>query len=200
MSPPADRYHALDSLRGFAMLLGVVLHAAVSFMANPPAFWSVRDSDPTPLADVFLFAVHDFRMQLFFLLAGFFGGLLYRKYGAAGTARHRVKRVAVPLALGVLFVIPTVMAAFLYAEIVGARAEGVPENAPPARQFAADLVAENPGKGSLALVAAAFTSGAATRLPLAHLWFLYYLLLIYAPVLAAAPLAGRLSGTRLLAT
>ena len=78
---PANCYHALDSLRGFAMFLGVLLHVAISFMSRPPAFWPVRDSEPTPLADVFLLAAHDFRMQLFFLLAGFFGCLLYQRYG-----------------------------------------------------------------------------------------------------------------------
>src|SRR5436309_2746219 len=113
---PADRYHALDSLRGFAMLLGVVLHAAISFMASPPAFWPVRDNDPTPLADVFLIAVHDFRMQVFFLLAGFFGCLLYQKYGLAGMTRHRLKRVAVPFVLALLLVVPTVQAVGVYAE------------------------------------------------------------------------------------
>ena len=79
MPAAPDRYHALDSLRGFAMLLGVVLHAAISFSTQPPAFWSVRDNDPDPLVDVLLFTVHTFRMQLFFLLAGFFGCLLYQR-------------------------------------------------------------------------------------------------------------------------
>jgi peptidoglycan/LPS O-acetylase OafA/YrhL len=199
MSHP-DRYHALDSLRGFAMFLGVVLHAAISFMTSPPAFWTVRDRDPSPLADLFLFAVHDFRMQLFFLLAGFFGCLLYSRYGAAGAARHRVKRVAVPLALGVAFVIPTVMAVFFYAELENARAEGPGENPTAVRRSAVELVEANPGAGNAAIIAERFTSGAALeKLPLAHLWFLYYLLYIYAAVLLAAPLLAKLSGTKLLA-
>jgi peptidoglycan/LPS O-acetylase OafA/YrhL len=199
MSSPPDRYHALDSLRGFAMFLGIVLHAAISFMANPPAFWAVRDRDPSPVTDLFLFAVHDFRMQLFFLLAGFFGGLLYARYGAAGTAWHRVKRVAVPLALGLVFVIPTVMVVFLYSELESARAEGLGENPTALRRSAVELIEANPGAGSAAIIAERFTSGAAVeKLPLAHLWFLYYLLYLYAAVLLAAPLLAMLSGTNLL--
>ncbi|MBN9122959.1 MAG: acyltransferase family protein [Planctomycetes bacterium] len=200
MSVPPDRYHALDSLRGFAMFLGIVLHAAISFMTVPPPFWPVRDRSPDPLADLMLFAIHDFRMQLFFLLAGFFGCLLYLRYGARGAAWHRVKRVAVPFVLAVVFVVPTVMAAVLYAELENARAEGAPAGASPVRAYAAELVAARPDEGSAAIVLGQLTSGrAAALVPLVHLWFLYFLLFFYAAALLAAPLLARLSGTRFLA-
>lgn len=200
MSVPPERYHALDSLRGFAMFLGVVLHAGISFVTVPAALWPVRDARGTALADLFIVAVHDFRMQLFFLLAGFFGCLLYLKYGALGTARHRIKRVAVPFALAIVFVVPTVLAAFLYAELENARTEGVPEKASPARVYAAELIAAEPHKSSAALVLERFTTGDALRFVIpAHLWFLYYLLIFFAVALLSAPLLGRLSGTRFLA-
>jgi peptidoglycan/LPS O-acetylase OafA/YrhL len=196
---PADRYHALDSLRGFAMFLGIVLHAALSFMVGPPAFWPVRDNDPTPLADVCLIAIHDFRMQLFFLLAGFFGCLLYQRYGLGGLTKHRLKRVAVPLVLSLLLVIPTVQAVCLYAEVENVRlgARGEPS---PLRPFAAELVAANPDADSARITADFFLSGNAfVRLQLLHLWFLYYLLIFVAVVAALAPLLNRLSGTKFLA-
>ncbi len=201
MTAPPDRYHALDSLRGFAMLLGVVLHAAISFVAtNPPEFWLVHDNDPHELVDVFLLAVHTFRMQLFFLLAGFFGCLLYQRYGLGGMAWHRVKRVAIPFALAVVFVIPTVLAAFVYAELENTRAEGVPENATAARRACAEMLAANPEKGNLALIAGRFAdTDRLPPLPLAHLWFLYYLLYFYAAVVLLAPPLGPLTGTRFLA-
>lgn len=199
-NPPADRYHALDSLRGFAMFLGVVLHAGIAFTVQPVPIWPSHDTRTTVLADVFLFAVHDFRMQLFFLLAGFFGCLLYLKYGAFGTARHRVKRVLVPFVLALVFVIPTVMAAFLYAELGTTRVEGVPDNPTPVRMFAAKLIEAEPHKSDARLVADRFTSGdAPAMLPLAHLWFLYFLIILYAVALLASPLLAKLSGTRVLA-
>jgi len=199
-APPADRYHALDSLRGFAMFLGVVLHAGISFTYQPVPFWLVHDTHTTPLADIFLFAVHDFRMQLFFLLAGFFGCLLYFKYGTIGTAWHRVKRVLIPFVLALVFIIPTVLGAFLYAELATTRTEGVPENQTAARVYAASLIAAEPDKGDARLVFDRLTSGdAGTMLPLAHLWFLYFLLILYAAALLASPLLDKLSGTRFLA-
>lgn len=197
---PMTRYHALDSLRGFAMFLGIVLHAGVSFMVTPVPFWLVRDRDSTPLADVFLFAIHDFRMQAFFLLAGFFGCLLYQRYGVAGMAWHRVKRVGIPFVLALVFITPTVVAAFFYAELENARAEGVPENATPWRKTAAALLAANPDKTNAEIIFNRFTSGEdVAQYPLGHLWFLYYLIFFYAAALLAAPLLGRLSGTRFLA-
>jgi uncharacterized membrane protein len=42
--PPADRLHALDAVRGFALLLGVAFHAALSFMPGwPPGIWALAD-------------------------------------------------------------------------------------------------------------------------------------------------------------
>lgn len=199
-APAPDRYHALDSLRAFAMFLGVLLHAAISFMETPPAFWPVRDAAPTPLADALLIAVHDFRMQLFFLLAGFFGCLLYQRDGLRGLLAHRVKRVAVPFALALLLIVPTVQAVGLYCEIENHRAGGVVGEVSPFRPTAVALIDADPDASTTKLVAGFFTSGEwLARLPLVHLWFLYYLLIFVVAVAALAPLLGPLAGTRLLA-
>jgi peptidoglycan/LPS O-acetylase OafA/YrhL len=197
---PAARYHALDCLRGFAMFLGVALHAALSLTEPAAPFWPVRDAHPTPAAPLFLVAVHDFRMQLFFLLAGFFAGLLTCRYGLRGMAWHRVKRVAVPFALALALVVPTVLAAGLYAEVENVRGGPVRGEPSAARAWAAELVAADPDAATGRVVAGACLSGDLFRriLPL-HLWFLYYLLVFYAAALLLVPLLGRLSGTRLLA-
>jgi peptidoglycan/LPS O-acetylase OafA/YrhL len=194
-----ERYHALDSLRGFAMFLGIALHAGLSFL-TVPSFWPVRDSDPTPLAGLLLVAVHDFRMQLFFLLSGFFGCLLYQRYGVAGTAWHRVKRVLVPFVLALVFIVPTVMFVCFYAELDAARTQGATDNLSPVRARAVELIAASPEKSNTAIILDLTRSGAAFEyVPLAHLWFLYYLLIFFAVALPAAPLLGRLTGTRFLA-
>ncbi|MDJ0663123.1 MAG: acyltransferase family protein [Acidimicrobiia bacterium] len=72
------RLHDLDALRGFAMLLGIALHAALAFI---PGFWAVKDSTASfngPYDEV-LFAIHGFRMPLFFLLSGFFTAMLWKR-------------------------------------------------------------------------------------------------------------------------
>src|SRR5438128_709374 len=108
------------------MFLGVLLHAALPYTSHPVPFWPVQDSHRFELFDLLLVAIHDFRMQLFFLLAGLFGCLLYTRYGAIGTARHRLKRVALPLILAFLTIQPLLQVVSVYAASAQYRAD--PEN------------------------------------------------------------------------
>ena len=89
------------------MLLGIGLHAALSFY---PSAWPVQDVKASydGLFDEATIAVHGFRMPLFFLLSGFFTALLWRRRGLSALLGHRLRRVVLPLILGVLFIAPTV--------------------------------------------------------------------------------------------
>jgi peptidoglycan/LPS O-acetylase OafA/YrhL len=71
----APRYHSLDALRAFALLLGVVFHAAESFMAGHLG-WAIVDVSPSLTLDVFRHACHSFRMEIFFLIAGCFAWVI----------------------------------------------------------------------------------------------------------------------------
>ncbi len=99
------RRHDLDALRGFAMLLGIALHASLAFF---PAPWWVQDRTSAfdGLFDEFLWAVHGFRMPVFFLMSGFFTALLWRRRGLGALLNHRLRRVALPLLLGLLTIVP----------------------------------------------------------------------------------------------
>jgi fucose 4-O-acetylase-like acetyltransferase len=105
-SPPR-RWHDLDALRAFAMLLGVALHAALSFY---PTIWPVTDvtADVDGYFDEFVLAVHGFRMPLFFLLSGFFTVLLWRRRGLGNLLWHRMRRLVFPFVLAVILIAPTV--------------------------------------------------------------------------------------------
>ena len=186
MSAPSasDRYHALDALRGFAMFLGVLLHAALSYTFIPVPFWPVQDPRRSNIFDGVLLAVHDFRLQLFFLLAGFFGCLLTTRYGFGGTAKHRLKRVALPLVLAMLTIQPALQAVSVYAL---ATANGSRSRL----TFFGDSVA--PSETPLKAVAEHFTSGTFLQALIpAHLWFLWFLLLCFALMLPLAWLGDRL--------
>ena len=72
-----QRLHALDAVRGFALLLGVAFHAALSFMPGwPPGIWAMNDNSPSQFLSDAAFVTHIFRMSLFFFIAGYFGRLL----------------------------------------------------------------------------------------------------------------------------
>jgi len=98
-----NRRHDLDALRAFAMLLGIALHASLSFL---PGFWAVQDEQQSQLFGVFVSAVHGFRMPMFFLLSGFFTMMIFRKRGMGELVKQRMLRIGLPLLLGLGTIIP----------------------------------------------------------------------------------------------
>lgn len=103
-----QRYHFLDGLRGVAMLLGLVLHAAISFVGFEA--WPAVDvkSEPKIFAPI-LDSIHGFRMPLFFLVSGFFSAMMFRKRGLQGLVKQRLLRIGVPLVVGVIIFAPLMM-------------------------------------------------------------------------------------------
>lgn len=98
-----QRRNDLDALRTFAMLLGIVLHAGLSF-ANVP--WVVQDIRKNDEFGIVFAAIHGFRMPLFFVMSGFFTAMLWKKFGLKKFLKHRIRRILFPLLLGLITVIP----------------------------------------------------------------------------------------------
>ena len=100
------------------MLLGIVLHAALFFV---PDLWSKANTTegyPAEVSGIYsllFFAIHGFRMPVFFLLSGFFTALLWQRRGLRQLAIQRLKRIGLPLAIGFFTVIPITTFAFLWA-------------------------------------------------------------------------------------
>jgi hypothetical protein len=162
------------------MFLGILLHAAIPYTKFPLPFWPVQDGARSSVFDVFLLIVHDFRMQSFFLLAGFFGCLLYTRYGWQKTAAHRLKRIALPLFLAMLIIQPVVQAISVFA-------------AAQQTESATAFFGEPAPTGDTPMAAAIhhLATGGFLQL-LVHLWFLWFLLLCFATMLPLAWLADRL--------
>lgn len=85
------------------MLLGIGLHAALSFVPFP---WMVQDGRQHELFGLLFVAIHGFRMPLFFVISGFFTAMLCRQKGLAALLNHRAQRVLLPCALGLLTIVP----------------------------------------------------------------------------------------------
>ncbi len=93
------RYHDLDALRGFAMLLGIVIHALQSFIPIPIPV-APQDINQSPEIYGYVFnIIHGFRMPLFFLISGFFTAMLWRNLGLRDLLMHRAKRILLPLVI-----------------------------------------------------------------------------------------------------
>jgi glucan biosynthesis protein C len=169
---PADRLHALDAVRAYALLLGVVLHSAAAFLQGfPIPMWL---DEPAAGAAVIYYIIHMFRMSAFFLIAGFFARVLVERRGARAFIKDRLKRVGVPL---VLFG-PVVMIMIPVGFVLGALPHGV--------DYLMQLAqtAQQPAPTPAPLAAGQPAAAAGGGINLAHLWFLYYLLLFYALTLA----------------
>ena len=99
------RRYDLDALRATAMLLGIVLHAGLSFTPFP---WPVQDERQSGFFWLLFAAIHGFRMPVFFVLSGFFTAMLWRGRGLKSLLSHRFRRVLLPLLLGLVTIVPAV--------------------------------------------------------------------------------------------
>ncbi|MFO1013625.1 MAG: acyltransferase family protein [Caulobacteraceae bacterium] len=165
-----DRLHALDAVRGFALLLGVIFHATMSFIPGPP-LWIIMDDSRGAAMGMAFFGLHIFRMTLFFLIAGFFARMMFHRRGAGGFVKDRLKRIGLPLVVGwpilmLMFVVISIWALMVSRGVDLAGLATLPK--PPAKPWEPIAV------------------------PLTHLWFLYVLLLLYAAALAIRSVVARL--------
>ena len=152
-----DRLHALDAVRAFALLLGVVFHAGFSFIPGMiPGVWAMVDNSPSTTISVALFVSHIFRMSLFFFVAGFFARMLYQRSGARGFWANRAKRILAPLVVGWIVIFPMIAVVWIWGitKTFGGTLPSMPPPPSPPGAF-----------------------------PLTHLWFLYHLMLLYIVVL-----------------
>ena len=86
------------------MLLGIGLHAALSFV--PMSLWMVSDTRQNSAFGIAVSAVHGFRMPLFFVMSGYFSAMLLDRRGRASLIKHRFRRVFLPLLLGMVTIVP----------------------------------------------------------------------------------------------
>ena len=102
-NPALARRSDLDALRAGAMLLGIVLHASLSFF---PSYWMVTDCRQDPAFGIVFSAIHGFRMPVFFVMSGFFSAMLLHRRGRGALVKHRLHRVLLPLLAGMFTIVP----------------------------------------------------------------------------------------------
>ncbi len=164
--PSGERLHALDAVRGLALLLGIVFHATASFLVTPQQAWIVTDQSASTTLTLTFYVLHIFRMATFFFIAGFFAHLMFHRRGPRGFVRDRLRRIGLPLLVGwPLLVVPLIGCLIWGAWVMNG---GTLPPTPPA----------DPNAPPLAF-------------PLTHLWFLYLLLWFYAITLLVRRLVER---------
>ena len=172
-----NRLDYLDAVRAFALLLGIVFHASMSFV---PIFigWAVMDISTSSVVTNFMLVSHSFRMELFFLIAGFFSHMTFHKKGASVFISSRLTRIAIPFIVGWFILRPLIIASW----VMGGQS---------LRGDVQILNALKIGIQSLSQLPTDLLTGS-------HLWFLYYILLVTGIVLgvrAAGSLAPSIQAT-----
>ncbi|WP_299274519.1 acyltransferase family protein [uncultured Psychroserpens sp.] len=153
MKNKIERIHSLDSLRAIMMLLGLVLHSTETYLIGTNAPWP-KDTNATSISLNYLEnIIHMFRMPVFFLVAGFFGALLFYERGKVRMLKNRASRILLPFIVFLLILYPIVVFSLEYST---ALFEG------QSNAFAETLKNFNQFIPEWTL----------------HLWFLYYLVII----------------------
>lgn len=155
---PSERLHALDAVRAFALLLGIALHASMSFLPGIP-IWATQDVSAATGFNFVFYVPHMFRMVLFFFIAGFFARLAFNRRGLRSFALDRFKRIAVPF-VSLWFPLFAAIAAVFIWGFIKANGGVIPEDSPPPPPVTLE------------------------SLPLTHMWFLWLLLIFYVVALA----------------
>ena len=153
------RIYGIDALRAIAMILGIFLHSSIAYKVHTHRNW-IHDEQFNSLFFDFIYSfIHSFRMPVFFVIGGFFCRLLYYKVGIRQFIFHRWKRVGLPFIIALIVIVP--LSLFPYNLYIYHYKLGLDLKLALDRSMHRLLKFNG----------------------LAHLWFLYYLLLYYAVVL-----------------
>jgi hypothetical protein len=153
-----ERLYALDSLGAIMMLLGLVIHSAITYgTIDYGSAWSLKDPSSTLFSnDIIVVCIHAFRMQTFFLVAGFFGAMLFYERKPLKMLKNRTTRIVLPFLVFLILLWPTIVFSF----------------------DSTGLIFED-STNALAETLANFSSlGILIPQSTFHLWFLYYLAMI----------------------
>lgn len=111
-SQKTSRLDYLDATRAFALILGIIFHASISFM---PIFigWAVMDISTSSIVPTFMMISHSFRLALFFLIAGFFSHMKFHIEGVQLFLKSRIVRIVIPFIIGWLVLRPMLVSAWI---------------------------------------------------------------------------------------
>jgi len=89
-----QREYFFDSIRAYLMLLGVPFHVSLIYSSQSWSVNSLHSSDWLTLLNDF---IHAFRMQVFFVISGYFSYMLFLRYEQKRWLKVRLERVGIPM-------------------------------------------------------------------------------------------------------
>ena len=89
-----QREYFLDAIRAYLMLLGIPFHLSLIYSSH---HWAVNSSHSSLVFTLLNDFIHAFRMQVFFVISGYFSFMLYQRYERRRWLQVRLERVVIPL-------------------------------------------------------------------------------------------------------
>ncbi|MEW5287750.1 glucans biosynthesis protein MdoC [Erwinia papayae] len=89
-----QREYFFDSIRAYLMLLGVPFHVSLIYSSQS---WSVNSPTPSEWLTILNDFIHAFRMQVFFVISGYFSYMLFLRYSRPQWLKVRLERVGIPM-------------------------------------------------------------------------------------------------------
>lgn len=102
----SNRLYFLDNLRAFVIILVIVLHGSMTYMAYAPTWWYVLDPQNSEAFTMLVLLVDVPIMPILFFIAGYFSLPSLQKRGTRLFLKDKFVRLGIPWVLGVLFLAP----------------------------------------------------------------------------------------------
>ncbi len=106
--PTAKRLFFLDNLRAFVVILVIVLHGSMSYMAYAPQWWYVLDPQNSLLFTMLVLLIDVPIMPILFFIAGYFALPSLDRRGIKAFVREKTVRVGLPWVFGALILAPLI--------------------------------------------------------------------------------------------
>lgn len=106
--PASNRLYFLDNLRAFVVVLVVVLHGSITYMAYAPTWWYVLDPDNSEIFTQLVLLIDVPIMPILFFLAGYFALPSLHKRGPRSFLKDKFIHIGIPWMFGALFLAPLI--------------------------------------------------------------------------------------------
>ncbi len=104
----SNRLYFLDNLRAVVIVLVVVLHGSMTYMAYAPAWWYVVDPNNSEVFTQLVLLIDVPIMPILFFLAGYFALPSLQKHGTRSFLKDKFIHIGLPWIFGALFLAPLI--------------------------------------------------------------------------------------------
>ncbi len=98
------RRHDVDAIRVFAFALLILYHVGMFYVADWG--WHVKSAYQSEWLQLPMQLVNQWRMAILFLVSGLAVSFVWRRYSPGELARRRIVRLGLPLAFGMVIIVP----------------------------------------------------------------------------------------------